>query len=909
MRVVADQGVTTDAGAPAIVQPAFAAGTVIAGRYRLESRLGAGGGGTVWRCFDEKLGAVVAFKIVGADVDVERWRREVSMARRIADRNVCRVYDLGETPELRYVTMELVEGTSLRAKIGPDLPAAEARELWRQIVSGTAAIHAAGVVHRDLKPENIVVETSGRAVIVDFGLAREPKSNNVTRNERGGAAAPPSATVTNLGVVVGTPRYMSPEQAVGETVDTRTDVWALGLIGHELLTGVVPPLDEEHGGRRIGAVGKWPQAEDVLRRCVALLPKHRPADAKALLAALPGAPATSRAGARIAIAIAAAALATGAVLGIRPLVANNDEPATTPTPPTASRPPSTPSKTGLATYMQILKPGDKEWPRQTPLSVAIAPDASRFAFTNAIGELHVRTIGGEMTRWMIPGVEKPPLTEGKPPRFAPTLVTSWVAGWFDPTSLALVGMTAAREWQLYRIHEDGRHELLYKDAAQFPVAVSPATKEPVIAKQKQALHWVQSPAYQPPIAAIGNGERVRALAISPDGSQIASIREPADARGAMSLHVTAANGKATKAIWTGAPESLAPEFLVWLDDDRIAFAERDEEKSRIAVHELRAAKTTPRTDWSADVVAGGAAANGLVLVLRGSAAWSVQLAGKYGEPIGQHVPKGSRAHAHRLAGWTADGKVVFAMGTPGRERIVRAAPDAENADEWPNTSEGVEVPNAVVGNDVIAHRRDRDKKQVVIEHIDAAGKHTVLQTLPEMDVDTFVRCAGETTTPCVLERIDGEQATWTLFDPLKNTLGEQIYAQPARDPRTRSVALTADGKTLAIVDGDDEIQLVDVATKTAQKPIAARDASGFRSVAFAPNNDLWTASFAHEGRLFGLAKHSWDEKRGSVFAGGNEMDDQDWLMVWFDRPTPGPNEKLALVMREFHLDISRLDGL
>src|SRR5690349_20049712 len=163
----------TDAVPPVIAVVALAPGTVIAGRYRLEARLGGGGGGTVWRCRDEKLGAVVALKIVSSDGDLERWRREVAMARRIAHRNVCRVHDLGEADDLRYVTMELVEGTSLRARIAPDLPAVVARDLFQQIVAGAAAIHAAGVVHRDLKPENIVVDRTGRAVIVDFGLARE----------------------------------------------------------------------------------------------------------------------------------------------------------------------------------------------------------------------------------------------------------------------------------------------------------------------------------------------------------------------------------------------------------------------------------------------------------------------------------------------------------------------------------------------------------------------------------------------------------------------------------------------------------------------------------------------------------------------------------------------------------------
>jgi serine/threonine protein kinase len=168
---------TTDGAPPDLVRPAYAAGTMIADRYRIETQLGAGGGGTVFRCTDVRLNAVVALKIVTPDADLERLRREVAMARQITDRNVCRVHDLGETGELRFVTMELVEGASLRSKIRPDLPAEEARALIEQLVAGVAAIHASGVVHRDLKPENVVVAVDGRAVMVDFGLAKTRRAS------------------------------------------------------------------------------------------------------------------------------------------------------------------------------------------------------------------------------------------------------------------------------------------------------------------------------------------------------------------------------------------------------------------------------------------------------------------------------------------------------------------------------------------------------------------------------------------------------------------------------------------------------------------------------------------------------------------------------------------------------------
>src|SRR5262249_32009209 len=156
--------------------------------------LGAGGGGTVFRCTDQVLNLVVALKVIAPDADVERLRREVAMARQITHRNVCRVHDLGEIGEIRFVTMELVEGTSLRASVRPDLPAEQARALIDQLVAGTAAIHGAGVVHRDLKPENVVVASDGRAVIVDFGLAKTPSNAASTLSFRSNVAPSPSVT-------------------------------------------------------------------------------------------------------------------------------------------------------------------------------------------------------------------------------------------------------------------------------------------------------------------------------------------------------------------------------------------------------------------------------------------------------------------------------------------------------------------------------------------------------------------------------------------------------------------------------------------------------------------------------------------------------------------------------------------
>ncbi|WP_437521402.1 protein kinase [Sorangium sp. So ce726] len=205
-------------------------GRVIAGRYEILSRLGTGGMGSVWRAVDREVeGEEIAVKVLLADwsnepIMVARFRRELKLARKISHPNVCRVYDLGEADGLRFLTMELVEGQTLRAVLlERTLDPKRALSLLHEVASGLAAVHEQGIIHRDLKPENVLVRRDGRAIVADFGLAR-------------GALAQAS-TVDSI---AGTPAYMSPEQLRGEPLSPASDIFALGILGFELLTGRSP---------------------------------------------------------------------------------------------------------------------------------------------------------------------------------------------------------------------------------------------------------------------------------------------------------------------------------------------------------------------------------------------------------------------------------------------------------------------------------------------------------------------------------------------------------------------------------------------------------------------------------------------------------------------------------------------
>ena len=226
-------------------------------RYRILRVLGAGGMGVVYQAWDQELGVAVALKVIRPEVvadphsarDVERrFKRELLLARQVTHRNVVRIHDLGEVDGIKYITMPFIEGSSLARALTSKgrLPVSEALPIARDIASGLAAAHEAGVVHRDLKPENVMLESDGHAVIMDFGISRsaspQPRAVDKTtptpnRTATFDASAL-GAGLTMAGTVVGTLDYMAPEQARAEPVDQRADIYSFGMILRDALLGL-----------------------------------------------------------------------------------------------------------------------------------------------------------------------------------------------------------------------------------------------------------------------------------------------------------------------------------------------------------------------------------------------------------------------------------------------------------------------------------------------------------------------------------------------------------------------------------------------------------------------------------------------------------------------------------------------
>jgi len=367
-------------------EPPLAPGTVVAERYRIQELVGRGGMGAVYRAEHLTLGNTVAVKVLrgshGAHPDiVRRFQREAVAASQIRHPGIVEVTDFGRTPDGRfYLAMEFVDGETLARRLARAgaFPPTEAIELVRELAKALGAAHARGIYHRDIKPENVLLGADGNAKLADFGIARL-------------AEGPRDARETAAGLIFGTPQYMSPEQAAGQRQDGRSDVYALGVLLHELLTGA-PPFVGASATHVLaahllspvphlpaqGPHGPIPSTlADLVARMMAKAAAERPATMAEVEAALdavlaghelpaPSAPPrTLRRSWVVAAGLAVAAVMGGTLL----VLASRDRPA--PAPPQATVTPLTPPPSPSP------PPTQEATPAPSPAPVATSPAPAR----------------------------------------------------------------------------------------------------------------------------------------------------------------------------------------------------------------------------------------------------------------------------------------------------------------------------------------------------------------------------------------------------------------------------------------------------------------------------------------------------------------------------------------------------
>ncbi len=233
----ADDATLMMAGAAAPVGGVLQPGQSLGVRYEVKALLGAGGMGMVYRAVDRELQEVVAIKTLKPEITasdttaLERFKSEIRLARKISHRNVVRTHDLGESRGLYFITMEFVEGKTLKelVRLRGRLPVQVLLPIAKQLCRALEVAHDAGVIHRDIKPQNMVVEGDGTLKVMDFGIARL-------------ASRTPAQGLTEVGMVIGTPEYMAPEQLLGDAIDARADIYSAGVVMYECLVGR-PPFD------------------------------------------------------------------------------------------------------------------------------------------------------------------------------------------------------------------------------------------------------------------------------------------------------------------------------------------------------------------------------------------------------------------------------------------------------------------------------------------------------------------------------------------------------------------------------------------------------------------------------------------------------------------------------------------
>lgn len=230
-------------------------GSTFAYRYQIIEELGKGGMGKVYKVHDTKIKEKIALKLIKPEIakdkkTIERFSNELRLARRIRHKNICQMFDLGEEKGSHFITMEFVEGQDLKKLIrqSGQLALGTIINIAKQVCDGLAEAHTSGFVHRDLKPSNIMIDANGNARIMDFGIARSLREEGITA----------------AGVMIGTPEYMSPEQVEGREVDQRSDIYSLGIILYEMVTGRVP----SEGERPFAAGVKHKGLHNIILRCL-----------------------------------------------------------------------------------------------------------------------------------------------------------------------------------------------------------------------------------------------------------------------------------------------------------------------------------------------------------------------------------------------------------------------------------------------------------------------------------------------------------------------------------------------------------------------------------------------------------------------------------------------------------------
>jgi serine/threonine protein kinase len=808
--------------------------------FRVMERLGEGGMGVVYRAIDEKLRRPVAIKVLAAryqtdDRNRQLLFREARSAAAVAHPNIAAIHELHDEARPAFIVLELVDGESLRKRIARSpIAVGEAVGIARSIAVALARAHAVGVVHRDLKPDNVMIARDGQVKVLDFGLAKvadeaEPAAIGDAAPPHQAAALAPtipaSSHPTEKGRLVGTPAYMSPEQARGDTVDARTDVFAFGVMLYEMLAGV-PPFVRASGEPRHWTdvrSGDWrvreplrrarkgvPRSiERIVERCLDVDGRKRFADGNALVQALDEA--RPRVRALWAIAIG---LAIGGAAAIASLALSR----------TASRPaphPATHTSSASAaphydeTRLYAIPQGE------VGSGFGISPDGKRLAVALRDG-VFVQSIGGGDPR-------RVPLPDGA---WHSNAIVSSVTFFPDGDRLLVgEGDSLAGPMSAWVVWMSGARPAMALDSAACNLAELSNDGEWIACRLPHCIHVRRIDGSEDRcVRPIGDDEQPINLTWSPDGRLAVIVLQRVKQVEAKRVSLEVVTREGTRQLIRQDRQLLnnnGDTGIGWRDGHHILYVralhkrapgasifEQELDDHGGPVGEPRSLYSWPSSNVSSPVVIGDA-----IAVVRSDSQDDVLVAEIGSDGMFRGEPSLlTRARTwDRAIGWTRDGRVVLET-TRGAERDLSVQPLGGEARRV--VSGPFDFTVVAPDDTLLAKRGDGDA--CVLERVPLDGPAGVAAdpggTTSVFSCGALPRCVRR----CYVAESDGSETSYSILDPTTGRIGATIAKRRGGERFGWDVAPS--GRSLALYEGSD-IVLVDLATDTEKRlvgPVGAQ---------------------------------------------------------------------------------------
>ncbi|HEY3817843.1 MAG TPA: protein kinase [Polyangiaceae bacterium] len=883
--------------------------------FRVMGLIGEGGMGRVYRAEDTNLQREVALKLLPAGFTADKARRrrflrEARTAAGLMHPNIATVFEAGEAEGRVFLAMELVRGRLVREMLreGP-LPVPRALAVARDIAAALAEAHRARIVHRDLKPENVMITANDTVKLLDFGLARRWDEAQPARRPSGRAAA--ATALTDEGMLLGTPEYMSPEQTRGQPVDGRSDLFSFGVVLYEMLTGVSPfrrgtQIDtfaaivrDAPEPLRARAPGVPEGLEDLVSACLRKRPEDRPADGAAVQRALVDAveassvvpprrrlsprpasrPAWSRTSSSLSLTTLVAVVVAIGLAAVGVMASRSSAPARASIvalPAAASRPVAA---TGYVERRLTAYPAGNN-----VSEAALTPDGSLLVFGDVEG-VWVQPVAGGPRRAL--GV--PRFTAGQ---------SADVISFSSDVSRVVVSVYRPEGVTIWSAPLDGSAARRLRESPDNAAWISPDGRSLLVLRRTRGLELV--PIDGGPGVTVVEGKQIEQAAFSPDGRHVAYVQYG----DVPTLDVASIDGKTLRRVLADpALASGGSNGLAWPEQGRLLFTSRSAEPDHCVIRELDldddggATASPPRelSSMRAWALSGLTVAGGRMSVVIDDALEDVYLArlDAGARRLLEPPRRLTRNDAvDRSPSWLPDGRVLFFSRRDNELALYAQAPDAPEATLLvpPPATRGV----ALRTGELLFQRPDDADAGIagvtsgrLVVGRPGGAEHELARTVEGESLE--IRCGGGDPGRCVAGVWHDQTMLLSKLDPLTGRTEEPFF----RGEDRASFAVSPDGKTVALAASSPLLTLVATETGATRTIPTTPSAELLQSLTFTPDGRSLVITGMHleKGEFGALAVDL--EGRGTVlYAEGS---------AWLSSPAVSPDGR-TLALHEITLD-------